>query len=134
MELLQEPPLSLDPERAQSILWKALKGLQDRWDFTNLDMAKLLHVRANTYGNWMARTKVPFQRPPFSPETELVVTVLSIYRSLGAMFSSHKDQTLWLTTTHPDFQRLSPLAFAQKSCENLFYLKNYLDYVRGRGA
>lgn len=115
-------------------MWKVLSRIQQDWEFTNLDMARLLHVRANTYGNWMARKETPYQKPPYLPETELIITVLSIFRSLGAMFSSPKDQILWLRTGHPDFRGDSPLKFAQASCENLYYLKAYLDYVRGRGA
>lgn len=134
MEAAPSPYRDIDPERARHVLWKALKGVQTHWDFTNLEMAKLLHVRANTYGNWMAREEIPFQRTPYAPETELIITVLSIYRSLGAMFGASSDQVLWLTAKHPDFRGHSPLEFAQASCENLYYLKAYLDYVRGRGA
>ncbi len=49
------------------------------------------------------------------------------------MFVSATDQVLWLKTSHPHFGK-TPIEFAKNSCENLFFLKQYLDYVRGRGA
>lgn len=130
------PNIQLVPgsDESKYTLWKALKRVQDHWGFSNATMSRFLHVKPNTYGNWMKNQSVPMGKVPYSPEVELVITLLSIYRSLGAMFVSYQDQVLWLKSGHPHFSGLSPLDFAQKSCENVFYLKNYLDYVRGRGA
>jgi len=131
---LQKSDLTPGSEESKRTLWKALKRVQDNWAFSNARMSRFLHMKPNTYGNWMKNQTVPLSKPPYSPETELVIALLSIYRSLGAMFASHPDQLVWLQTVHPHFYHSSPLEFAQKSCENLFYLRAYLDYIRGRGA
>lgn len=113
---------------------KALGNLQKAWNFTNAEMAGLIRVKPNTYGLWMKNREVPFQKPPYSTDIEIIIALLAIFRSLGAMFVSSSDQVLWLNAPHPHFAGQSPLEFAKRSSENLFYLKQYLDYVRGRGA
>ena len=122
------------PLHPGSTLCKALARLQDTWGFANAAMAALLHLKANTYGNWLKAAEVPVGKLPYPAEIEMVVSLIAIFRSLGSMFQKAEDQVIWLETPHPHLQNNSPLEFAQASCENLFYLRNYLDYVRGRGA
>jgi len=129
---LQQP--YLDSEKSRRVLGKALARLQDSWGLTNAEMAHLIRVKPNTYGQWMKKQEVPFQKPPYSAEIETIIALISIFRSLGAMFVSPGDQVLWLKTPHPHLSGLRPLDFAKLSAQNLFYLKQYLDYVRGRGA
>ncbi|QQR80470.1 MAG: hypothetical protein IPJ69_14425 [Deltaproteobacteria bacterium] len=123
--------LPLEPGKT---LHKALTRLQETWGFTNAEMAKTLHLKANTYGNWIKSGEIPVGKPPYAPEIEILVTLIAIFRSLGSMFQKFSDQVLWLETPHPHFQKASPLQFAQATCENLFYLRHYLDYARSRGA
>ncbi len=134
MELLAPLAIHLDSEKSRQVLGKALRRLQETWQFNNTEMATLLRVKPNTYGYWMKKEELPFQSPPYSAEMELVLVLFSVFRSLGAMFVSASDQLIWLKSVHPDFAGESPLDFAKKSSENLFYLKQYLEYVRGRGA
>lgn len=134
MELALHHPQHFSLVQSRGVLGKALQGLQEEWGFTNTQMARLIRVKPNTYGYWMQKQEVPFHHPPYSTEIEIILALLSIFRSLGAMFVSSKDQLLWLNTSHPQFGGESPLEFAKHSSENLFYLKQYLDYVRGRGA
>ncbi len=126
--------LFLGTEKSRQVLGKALGRLQGTWNFTNAEMANLIRVKPNTYGHWMKKKEVPFQKPPYSTDIEIIIALIAIFRSLGAMFVSSNDQILWLKTPHPHFAGQSPLEFAKRSSENLFYLKQYLDYVRGRGA
>lgn len=134
MELALQKEVSLDIQKSRQVLGKALGNLQKTWNFNNAEMAGLIRVKPNTYGNWMKNREIPFQKPPYSTEVEVIIALISIFRSLGAMFVSPNDQILWLKTSHPHFAGQSPLEFAKRSSENLFYLKQYLDYVRGRGA
>ena len=133
MEPALQNSLFLDLASSRRVLGRALIRLQGAWNFTNAEMANLIRVKPNTYGHWVKKKEVPFQRPPYSAESEIMIALLSIFRSLGAMFVSSSDQILWLKTPHPRFGE-SPLEFARHSSENLFYLKQYLDHVRGRGA
>lgn len=121
-------------ERAQRTVCKVLGRIQKDWGFSNAEMARLLHVKPNTYGQWFKQKRVPIGRPPWPADMESVITVMAIHRSLGAMFQSAEDQILWLQGIHPDFAGLSPLNLAIQSVAGLYYLKAYLDYVRGRGA
>ncbi len=133
MALAASSETGLGTQKSRRVLGKALMQLQGSWNFTNVEMARLIRIKPNTYGLWKTKKEVPFQAPPYSTEIELIIALLSIFRSLGAMFVSATDQVLWLKTPHPRFGR-APLEFAKTSCENLFFLKHYLDYVRGRGA
>ncbi|GEM_PF-997240 len=134
MQLALQSHLSLDSKKSRQVLGKVLHRVQASWNFTNVEMALLLRVKPNTYGHWMKKHEIPFQKPPYSSEIEILIALLSIFRSLGSMFTSFSDQILWLKTPHPHFAGKSPLEFAKNSCENIFYLKQYLDFVRGRGA
>jgi hypothetical protein len=121
-------------DQKQRILCQALITLQELLKFSNRDMAQILHIKPNTYGNWLQQKRVPLSSHGLAPESEIIITVLAIYRSLGAMFQNSADQTIWLTSPHPDLKNISPLNFMKASCQNLFYLRTYLDFVRGRGA
>lgn len=127
-------PIIHGSPKAQETVCKVLGRIQKSWDFTNVEMARLLHIRPNTYGNWINANKVPLGVPPWSPDIEAVISLMAIHRSLSAMFNLPDDQVIWLKTPHPDFRQESPLNYAKASCAGLFYLKAYLDYIRGRGA
>mgnify|MGYP001589189512 CR=1 FL=1 len=133
---IPNPQQSIRPNslEARQTLSKALGRAQGRWLLSNKTMAALLHVAPNTYGLWINKEEVPAGGIPYRPETEAVIALLAIHRSLSAMFSNPQDQLLWLTTTHPSLQSKSPLQFAMSSLANLFQLRSYLDFVRGRGA
>lgn len=129
-----QAPLVHGRAEAQATVCKVLERIQTSLNFSNVEMARWLHVKPNTYGNWLKNGRVPMGIPPWSADTEAVIMVMAIHRSLSAMFQNPQDQLLWLKTPHPDFQKTSPLDHAIGSCAGLFYLKGYLDYVRGRGA
>lgn len=120
-------------QKARKTVWKALVGIQQNWELNAAEMARLLHTNASTFHHWKTRGEVPVSRPPLRPDMEVVVAVVAIYRSLSAMFTNPRDQVAWLTTRHPDFE-MAPLNFAVKSSPNVFLVRAYLDFVRGRGA
>lgn len=126
-------PISLGSPKARQTVWKAISNIQNKWELNAAEMARLLHTKAPTFHSWKKREEIPVSQAPLSPDMEVVVAVIAIYRSLSAMFTNPKDQVAWLTAKHPEFQ-LSPLKFAEASSPNLFQLRSYLDYVRGRGA
>jgi hypothetical protein len=126
-------PILPGSTKARQTVWKAISNIQQKWEFNSAEMARLLHAKTSTFHSWKEREEIPVSQKPLSPDMEVVVAVIAIYRSLSAMFSSPKDQIEWLTSTHPEFQ-VTPLKFAETSSPNLFQLRSYLDYVRGRGA
>lgn len=127
---------SITPEspEARHVLFKALAKVQERWGFQNQEMAAMLHIAPTTYGVWMRKEEVPISKPPYKPETEAVISLMAIHRSLSAMFRSPRDQVLWLKSIHPSFRGKSPFGYAAESLSQFFQLRAYLDYVRGRGA
>lgn len=129
----RKDPISPGSSKARQTVWKAVSNIQNKWELSAAEMARLLHTKAPTFHSWQKRGEIPVSAAPLSPEMEVVVAVIAIYRSLSAMFSNPKDQVAWLTSKHPEFQ-VSPLKFAEASSPNLFQLRAYLDYVRGRGA
>jgi len=126
-------PITQGSSKARQTVWKAISNIQNKWELNAVEMARLLHTKAPTFHSWKKREEVPVSQAPLSPEMEVVVAVIAIYRSLSAMFANPKDQVAWLTSKHPEFQ-VSPLKFAEASSPNVFQLRSYLDYVRGRGA
>lgn len=119
--------------KARQTVWKAISNIQQRWELNAAEMARLLHTKPSTFHSWKERKEVPVSHPPLSPDMEVVVAVIAIFRSLSAMFSNPKDQIAWLTSKHPELQA-QPIKFAEASSPNLFQLRTYLDFVRGRGA
>lgn len=118
---------------AEETVCKVISRIQKSWQFTNAQMARLLHTRANTYGLWLKKKRIALGKPPFTADMQVVISLIAIHRSLTALMQNPKDQVLWLSSPHPDFNGVSPLEFAKHSCANLFYLKSYLDYLRGLG-
>jgi hypothetical protein len=129
----KDSAISLRSSKARQTVWKAISNIQNKWELNASEMARLLHTKAPTFHSWKTREEVPISQKPLSPDMEVVVAVIAIYRSLSAMFSNPKDQIKWLNSKHPEFQT-QPLKFAEESSPNLFQLRSYLDYVRGRGA
>jgi hypothetical protein len=117
---------------ARHTIWKAISNIQSKWELNAAEMARLLHTKPPTFHSWKTREEIPVSEP-LSPDMEIVVAVLAIYRSLSSMFSNPKDQITWLNTQHPELQAI-PLKFAEASSPGLFQLRAYLDFVRGRGA
>ena len=96
-------------------------------------LAKLLHLPVNTMNLWLSKKRIPIGTPPFDPRQEALLNLLAVHRSLHAMFSEPANQLDWLKTRHPELGFI-PLEKIQESLSGLFLVRQYLDYVRGRGA
>lgn len=118
---------------AHKAVHSALRHLMSEWDLSEAKVAELLRLHPNTVRKWTADGAVPLGKPPFSPNHEALLHLLAIHRSLCAMFSKPENQRAWLNGEHPDFEA-PPLKMIAGSLEGLIMLRQYLDYVRGRGA
>ena len=118
---------------AQQAVYEAVEFLRSSWKFSGSTLAKLLHVPANTVNLWISKKRIPVGAPPFDPRAEALLNLLAIHRSLHAMFSESANQLAWLKTRHPELGFV-PLEKIQESINGLFLVRQYLDYVRGRGA
>jgi hypothetical protein len=70
---------------------------------------------------------------PSKITARVIIHLLAIHRSLEAMFNNPAHQRAWLTTFHPHLQAI-PLELMSKSIDGLIFIRQYLDYVRERGA
>jgi len=120
-------------EKAARAIWEALAFLAASWGFSGSEIARLIHSRPTTVNGWLANHRVPIGSPPFTPDHEALLHLLAIHRSLDAMFSTPKHQVAWLKTKHPDLGVI-PLERIKQSMEGLIFIRQYLDYIRGRGA
>lgn len=118
---------------AQKAIYEALRHLMSSWDISDTAVADVLHLHANTIKKWLADKNVPIGQPPFAPHYEALLHLLAIHRSLSTMFSKPENQRAWLATKHPDFN-FAPLEKMRESVEGLILIRQYLDYIRGRGA
>jgi len=118
---------------AEQAVYEALQFLRAQWALSGSMLAKLLHLPVNTVNLWLSKKRVPVGRPPFDPREEAVLNLIAIHRSLHAMFSEPPNQLAWLKTRHPKLGFI-PWEKIQESLSGLFLVRQYLDYVRGRGA
>lgn len=118
---------------AQKAIGEALCHLMSAWDLADTAVADVLHLHANTIKNWATDKRVPMGQPPFAPHHEALLHLLAIHRALSSMFAKPENQRAWLVATHPDFG-VAPLERMRESVEGLILTRQYLDYVRGRGA
>ena len=118
---------------AQEAVYEALEFLRSSWKFSGSMLAKLLHLPVATVNLWLSKKRIPIGSPPFDPREEALLNLLAIHRSLHAMFSQPANQLAWLKARHPELG-FAPLEKIQESLSGLFFVRQYLDYVRGRGA
>lgn len=117
---------------AGEALVQAIKYLQTQWEWSGKDLSNILHIPASTINTWLGKMSIPVSKP-FSPEVQAILTLVAIHKDLDAMFDKKEHQLKWLNTPHPDMQT-SPVKKMEESVEGLIGVRQYLDYVRGRGA
>lgn len=123
----------LNPKIASEAMADGLNYIKEQWGWNGSKIARVLHLPPTTVNSWLRRRFVPMSGTLISPEIESVVHLLAIHRSLGAMFAEVFHQREWLHTEHPDLG-VSPESKMSESMAGLIFLRQYLDYVRGRGA
>ncbi len=123
----------LDFVLASEALADGLRYLKEQWNWNGSKIAKVLHLSPTTVNGWMRKRTVHFSGRVISPEVEAVIHLLAIHRSLAAMFADSFHQIQWLMTEHPDFG-VSPVSKMSDSIAGLILIRQYLDFVRGRGA
>lgn len=123
----------LHPAKASEALADGLKFLRDQWNWNGSKIARVLHLSPTTINGWIRKGAVPVSGRSLPPDIEAVVHLLAIHRSLAAMFSEPFHQLQWLMTSHPDLG-VAPLNKMSESLAGLIQVRQYLDFVRGRGA
>jgi hypothetical protein len=123
----------LNESLASEAVIDGLKYLQTQWKWKGTDIGRVLHIPPTTINGWFRKGSLRVSEP-ISPEVQLVIHLLAIHRNLSAMFSEPFHQIEWLNSPHPDFSGISPVERMTESAQGLIFVRQYLDYVRGRGA
>ena len=124
---------SLDPAKASEAIADGLRYLKDQWGWNGSKIARVLHLAPTTINGWIRRRIVPVSKGNIPPEVEAVIHLLAIHRNLASMFSEPFHQLQWLATSHPDLG-IAPFGRMSESLAGLIQVRQYLDFVRGRGA
>lgn len=118
---------------ASESLADGLKYLKAQWSWNGSKIARVLHLSPTTINGWIRRGTIPVSSKSLSPEVEAVVHLLAVHRNLATMFTEPFHQLQWLTTAHPDLG-VAPFSKMSESLAGLILVRQYLDFVRGRGA
>jgi hypothetical protein len=122
-----------DPLLAGQAIVDGLRYLQDRLEWSGIKIATILHLPPNTLNTWLKNGSVPINNISLHPDIQAIIHLLAIHRSLEAMFDDPLHQQAWLSTLHPELNVI-PEKLMGKSIDGLIFIRQYLDYVRGRGA
>lgn len=124
---------SIDTDLAGKAISEGLEYIKLRLNWSGTKIANVLHLPANTVNLWLKRHFVPINSFRLEPDIQAIIHLLAIHRSLEAMFDDPQHQIAWLTTFHPEINAI-PEEVMGHSIDGLIYIRQYLDYVRGRGA
>lgn len=122
-----------DPSVAGLAIVDGLKYLKNRLDWSGTKIANILHLPPNTVNTWLKNGVIPISNVMLHPDIQVIIHLLAIHRSLEAMFDNPAHQRVWLSTFHPELNVI-PEKLMGKSVEGLIFIRQYLDYARGRGA
>lgn len=128
-----DTPSGFNPKVAGHAVVDGLDYLKSRWSWSGSKIARILHLPANTVNTWLKNGSVPIFSHCLQPDVQAVVHLLAIHRSLEAMFENPLHQCAWLTTEHP-MLGIIPEDTMAESIDGLIFIRQYLDYARGRGA
>lgn len=125
------PPFN--PKLAEKALLEALQYLKNRLHLSGREIANILHLPANTVNNWLKSGRIPITSSLLHPDIQAVIHLVAIHSSLEAMFEDPIHQSAWLSTLHPELNVI-PLDQMRESIDGLIFIRQYLDYIRERGA
>lgn len=125
--------LKFDPIIVGRAITDGLMYLKAQLGWSGTKIANILHLPSNTVNTWLKKGKVPISGPILHPDIQAIIHLLAIHRSLEAMFQNPNHQQVWLSTIHPELNVI-PEKLMGESIDGLIFIRQYLDYVRGRGA
>jgi hypothetical protein len=131
--LLSPTSSKFDPSLAGRAIVDGLGYLKNRLGWSGTKIANVLHLPPNTVNTWLKNGIVPISNSVLQPDIQAIIHLLAIHRSLEAMFNDPSHQRIWLSTLHPELNAI-PEKLMGESIDGLIFIRQYLDYVRGRGA
>lgn len=131
--LLDAASPKFDPVIAGQALVDGLEYLKNQLKWSGTRIANTLHLPANTVNTWLKNGHIPISKSALQPDIQAIIHLLAIHRSLEAMFNDPTHQRAWLSTVHPVLNVI-PEKLMGESINGLIFIRQYLDYIRGRGA
>jgi hypothetical protein len=131
--LLNSATARFDTLLAGRAIVEGLEYLKNRLAWSGTKIAAILHLPANTVNTWLKNGSVPISQAALHPDIQAIIHLLAIHRSLEAMFDDSAHQRIWLSTLHPELNAI-PERLMGESIDGLIFIRQYLDYVRGKGA
>lgn len=125
--------IQFDPLIAGAAVVDGLLYLKERLQWSGTKIAHVLHLPANTLNSWLKKGAAPIHHALLSPDLQAVIHLLAIHRSLEALFDDPTHQRDWLITFNTTLN-IVPEQLMGASIDGLILVRQYLDYVRGRGA
>lgn len=126
-------PHGFNPDIAGRAMADGLIYLKNRLEWSGRKIAQTLHLPPNTVNTWLKNGIIPISHAALQPDIQAVIHLLAIHRSLEAMFENPIHQRAWLTSMHPTLGDI-PEKIMCESIDRLIFIRQYLDYTRGRGA
>lgn len=125
---------TFNSSQAGRALVDGIQYLKSRLGWSGTKIAMILHLPANTLNTWLKNGFIPMNNSPLlPPDIQVIIHLLAIHRSLETMFHDPAHQRAWLATKHPELN-IIPEKMMGESIIGLIYIRQYLDYIRGRGA
>jgi hypothetical protein len=129
----KETSKTFNPAIAGHAIIDGLEYLKTRLEWSGTKIANTLHLAPNTVNTWLKNKTIPITHAKLHPDIQAIIHLLAIHRSLEAMFYDPTHQRAWLETLHPELHTI-PERLMSESIDGLIFIRQYLDYVRGRGA
>jgi len=134
LPILNTTATKFDPLLAGQAIVEGLEYLKNRLNWSGTKIAAILHLPPNTLNTWLKNGFVRIgNSASLHPDIQAIIHLLAIHRSLEAMFDEPSHQVVWLSTLHPELNVI-PKKLMGESIDGLIFIRQYLDYVRGRGA
>jgi uncharacterized protein (DUF2384 family) len=101
---------------------KSLKGIKEKFNLSWSELHSMTHVSKTSLKRWI-------KEPPKNPNT-LTLNSLNAFvvmdKLLMNIYSSQKEQVVWLDSPHPYFDNKTPRSLLSESPANVIYLRDYL--------
>lgn len=122
-----------DVPETEAALWEGLTYLKGQLNLSGAAIGRCLGIPTSTINHWLAKKRVPLESGQVSNDVERLLHFIAIHRNLEAMFETPEAQQEWLKTPREDLGA-KPIEKISRSFEDLLVVRQYLDYMRGRGA
>ena len=123
---------SKDSDLGLTYLYQHLMKIQQDWDIDDKTLAKILGKDNTNLSKWKRLRRLPKLG---RNDEQVLQSIFAIHRSLNAIFSNQNNERAWLKTPSPDLNsRETPVKMMIDRLENLFTIRAYLDFMRGKGA